>query len=333
MLEKLRIAKFRFQLQAKDVLHLSNSNPVSTLRGACGYVFKRTVCMQKRAEDYECATCLLRTGCPYPYIFETQLPPDAEMFRGYFYVPHPFVLSLPFLSKSILKPGETLSLNLTLIGKAIDFLPYFLFVFSKLGEVGIGKGRGKYEMLSVHAVNPLEETEQSIYTENEQIAYDTNLLLTYENFLAKLPPLQESIAKAGRKLIIEFQTPTRLKNRNRLVVNPEFQILIRSLLRRISSLYYFHCGGQWEIDFRELIAKATSVEYAPIDLKWVDWRRYSNRQQAQMKLGGFVGWVRYEGALDEFLLPLLIGQVLHVGKATAFGNGKYILCQEETKTQ
>lgn len=331
MLEKLRIAKFRFQLQALEQLHLSKSNPVSTLKGAFGYVFKRTVCMQKRAEYYECATCMLRTGCPYPYIFETQ--PDAEMFRGYSHVPHPFVLSLPFLSKSILKPGETLSFLLTLVGKAIDFLPYFLFVFSKLGEVGIGKGRGKYEMLSVHAVNPLEETEQSIYTENEQIAYDTDLLLTYENFLAKLPPLQESIAKAGRELTIEFQTPTRLKNRNRLVLHPEFQILIRSLLRRISALYHFHCEGQWEIDFRELIAKAIPVEYAPIDLKWVDWGRYSNRQQAQMKLGGFVGRVRYEGALDEFLLPLLIGQMLHVGKATTFGNGKYILCQDETKTQ
>jgi len=43
--------------------------------------------------------------------------------------------------------------NLLLIGRAIDYLPYFIYTFEELGKVGIGKGRGKY---SLTYVSPLK---------------------------------------------------------------------------------------------------------------------------------------------------------------------------------
>ncbi|MGC9030975.1 MAG: CRISPR system precrRNA processing endoribonuclease RAMP protein Cas6 [Desulfomonilaceae bacterium] len=41
-----------------------------------------------------------------------------------------------------------------------------------------------------------------------------------------------------------------------------------------------------------------------------------------MLMGGVIGSVTYRGALDEFLPLLKYCEIVHVGKATAFGLGK-----------
>ena len=37
-----------------------------------------------------------------------------------------------------------LLIGLVLIGKAMDALPYFVYAFMHLGQIGLGKGRGKF---------------------------------------------------------------------------------------------------------------------------------------------------------------------------------------------
>jgi len=100
---------------------------------------------------------------------------------------------------------------------------------------------------------------------------------------------------------------------------------MRVLLRRLSNLAYFHCGTELNLDFRGLIAAAEQIETVTSDLRWYDWERYSARQDVRMKLGGFVGRVTYRGDLQPFLPLLRLGEVVHIGKGTSFGLGKYVL--------
>ena len=105
MLEKLKIAKYRFTLQALEELHLPRYKG-STLRGGFGHVFKRTVCFQKDMET--CGACLLKNNCPYGYIFETSPPADAEVLRTYSHVPMPFVIEPPLDRRTRYQPGDLL---------------------------------------------------------------------------------------------------------------------------------------------------------------------------------------------------------------------------------
>jgi len=118
---------------------------------------------------------------------------------------------------------------------------------------------------------------------------------------------------------------TRLKFQGGLEDRPEFHILIRSLLRRTSSLLYFHHGTRLDMDFRGFIAQAERVRLAAQDTRWVDWERYSSRQDTRMKLGGLVGTATYEfndaGLADLFLPWLILGEHIHVGKGCTFGLG------------
>ncbi len=69
------------------------------------------------------------------------------------------------------------------------------------------------------------------------------------------------------------------------------------------------------------MAKGVAIKEST--LKWYDWERYSTRQDTRMKMGGFVGEITFEGNIEPFMPLLKAGEILHVGKGTSFGLGKY----------
>lgn len=312
-LAALSLLRVRVTLQARDPLQLPPYKG-STLRGGFGSVFKETVCV---VEHRDCARCLLRSRCAFPYVFDTPVPEDATRLRKYPAAPHPFVFLSPLEEKTLYRPGETLAFDLTLIGKGADFLPYFIYTFERLGEQrGLGKGRGRFSVESVAWLSPQGE-EVLIYDDHTKTLRNSFRLVTVQDLCSELSTLHF--------LTLHFVTPTRLVYAEVLTPAPDFHVLIRALLRRLSNLAYFHCGTELNLDFRGLITAAEQIETVASDLRWYDWERYSARQDARMKLGGFIGRVTYRGDLHPFLPLLRLGEVVHVGKGTSFGLGKYAI--------
>jgi CRISPR/Cas system endoribonuclease Cas6 (RAMP superfamily) len=139
----------------------------------------------------------------------------------------------------------------------------------------------------------------------------------------------ESFVKPGSALRINFLTPTRIVSNEKLVAAPDFQGIFRTLLRRISMLAYFHCGKELEVDYKGLIEHAAAVETVDRQTRWHDWERYSARQDERMKFGGFVGQLGFTGDFETFHPWLKAGELVHVGKGTAFGLGRYEMMREE----
>lgn len=301
--------KFYLNLKAIDNLFLPNYKG-STFRGGFGNAFKKVVCPLRESQ---CEECPLRQKCVYFYVFETA--PD-EMSRilnmnKYERVPHPFVIEPPENSTNLVKKSETLSFGLILIGNAVDYLPYFIYTFERLGQIGIGKGRGKFSLQSVN--------------NEEKVVYKKGILI-------KTPPKKIEILTISAEnlnissLSIRFKTPVRIKYQRELVSDLEFHVLIKNLLRRLSLLGFFHCGKQtFNQNIKELIDLSLEVEKVQSNLKWFDWERYSSRQKTKMFMGGLIGEVTYRGNITPFVNILKAGEILHVGKGTSFGLGKYEL--------
>ena len=314
MLEKFSFSQFNFEMSAVDKLQLP-AYKGSTLRGAFGHVFKKVVCTLRREG---CHDCILKERCVYSYIFETPPPGNTSIMKKYPAAPHPFVILPPAGEKRHYVKDENLAFTLTLIGKATEYLPYFIYTFDELGRVGIGKGRGKYQLKKVSAVSNNGKCKQEeIYGGEGKI-----LKSGYETTKWKDLINNESLSNKN-ELTLKFHTPTRIKYREDLVLDLEFHILIRNLLRRISTLSYFHCANEINIDFKGLIRDAEKIETAKNTLSWKDWERYSNRQETRMKMGGFVGEITFKGNLGKFLPFIMLGEYIHVGKGTSFGLGKY----------
>jgi len=313
MLDKLHIAKYRFNLQAVERLELPPYKG-ATLRGAFGNVFKRLACSQP---GQACTDCMLRTSCAYAYVFETPLPPDAEVLRTYQNIPHPFILEPPLDQRTTYEPGEGLTFNLILVGRGISYLPYFVLTFQELGRLGIGRGRKKFWLMDVIAVNPVSGAEVLLFSGEDDGLRNEDLSIGYAEIEEKASSLPDD------RLTVRFLTPTRLKHAGAYVQQPPFHVLLRSILRRVSSLYYFHCGERWQINYRGCIEAAKEVRTVDAKTEWADWERYSSRQRQRIAMGGFVGEVSYEGKLADMRSLVLLGAIIHVGKASAFGQGKY----------
>jgi CRISPR-associated endoribonuclease Cas6 len=338
-LHHFKFAQFQFLLKASDCINL----PVykgSTFRGAFGHAFKKVVCVNR---EKICGSCLLKGKCVYSYVFETPPPSNTSRMRKYPFAPHPFIITPPLEEKRTYRQNDILSFELTLIGKSIDYLPYFIYTFDEMGRMGIGKGKGRYCLEEVRAMNigerskvkgESEEKEgvrEKVKGEREETIYSGKDKTLRNNFsvlrVDDLSPFTYNLSSSSNLppsiLHLRFLTPTRLKFDGSLSPKPEFHILIRNLLRRISLLSYFHCEEELGLDFKGIIERSKDIKVKKENLSWFDWERYSNRQETKMKMGGFVGSIIFEGDLEKFIPFLLLGEYIHVGKGTSFGLGKY----------
>jgi hypothetical protein len=308
----LRWARLTLSLVAEQALHLP-PYAGSTFRGAFGHAFKRIACPFRQ----QCETCGHRDVCVYAYVFETTGSTDGSSVARGITVAHPFVLEPPTVAQAEVPPGGRLALGLTLIGRAIALAPYFLAACREMGKQGVGRGRGRFHLERVMADDPADAQGRVVYDG------DRDLLAP------AVPPWSWSVLDEGRETVervtLDFLTPTRLRQDADLVVQPAFSTLATALLRRLSVLAEAHCSGPPLADAKAILAAVQEVRVVKSNLRWHDWERYSARQQARMSLGGFVGRVTFEGSLTPWWPLLRIGEVLHVGKGTAFGLGQYRL--------
>ncbi|RJX27676.1 MAG: CRISPR system precrRNA processing endoribonuclease RAMP protein Cas6 [Dethiobacter sp.] len=311
MFENFQLARYQVTITAGKFGLSLPPYKGSTFRGGFGQVFRRITCSVRQAE---CGGCLLKEQCPYAYIFETSPPPDTQALSKYESIPRPFVLEPPLETKTSYASGESLIFHLVLIGRAIQYLPYFIVVFREMGEAGIGRDRRSFILDDITAIGFNEA--QSIYSSRTNTVQNLDLAYSASQLMENLPA-------NIKKIRIIFETPVRLKDGGIIVRRPEFHILFRQIMRRLSSLAYFHHGEKLLADYAGLSERACAISLLENSTSWHDWERYSQRQQQRMNMGGLVGTVTYEGNLSEFLPWLILGEQVHVGKNTVFGLGKY----------
>ncbi|MDQ7032504.1 MAG: CRISPR system precrRNA processing endoribonuclease RAMP protein Cas6 [Desulfonauticus sp.] len=316
-LQKVTFLPLKFHLVAKEDFILPTYKG-STFRGGFGYVFKKSVCATKFTRD--CKECLLRSSCVYAYIFESVRPKDAEIMRKYEHVPHPFVLFPPLTRNRQIKEGDKLVVEIVLIGKAIDYLAYFVLVMEKLGQNGLGIEKGKCELTQVIISLFNFSNEKIIYS-----AEDKELTLNIQPFTVS--DLLQDFVLEHNEISLRFLTPLNLiRNGEKVMADLTFKDIIRSLLRRIRLLAYFHCGlspQELELDFTYFMQEAEKVREINKKLRWFSVNRYSTRQKQRMPVSGIVGKISFQGNLKPFWEFLLLGQYLNIGKNTSFGCGRY----------
>jgi hypothetical protein len=311
------LAYLRLTLEAKEPLFLPPYKG-STLRGGFGASFRKVSCVMTQQD---CQTCQLNQQCAYAYIFETPRLNDIALSHQADNFPHPFIIEPPLSQQTRFHTGEQFEFRLVLIGKAIDYLPYFLLCFFQLGFMGIGRGRGKFELKSVDSFEDLAlQTTRQLYDGATQKIIGTPTTFSLDDFFA-IAPLTQFNA-----ITVDFKTPTRITQNNKLIMELPFDLFMRNLLRRVSLLGRIHCGSDWDLPYKAILDQAANqVRLVDSHTTWYDWERYSNRQQTRMKMGGIIGALTYEGELEPFLPLITLGQFTHIGKNTTFGLGKYIV--------
>lgn len=321
----------------------------STFRGAFGHALKSVICALR---NQECVSCLLKNNCAFNHLFAT------DEAQGRMSKPKPYVLVPPLDEQSFFQAGSEASFSLRLFGDTAQYAPYFVYSFIELGKKGIGRresgSRGIFELVSVSS------QEQILYSNDNPLKFEaapkrtlaidskktgsfedigsamanskigsvvcdvcSNVRSCIDSTHVRWDDVRSGISDVS-DLTLRTYTPLRIKHGNGFQSRDlPFHVLIRALLRRISSVFEVYGTGEPLIDYRELVRQSEQIVIRSSTLSWHDWERYSARQMSRMSFGGLVGSVVYEGELAPFIPLLHLGELLHIGKQTTFGLGKY----------
>jgi hypothetical protein len=351
------MARFRFEMVAQERAILPKFKG-STLRGGFGYAFKRFGCFNQQAGDTakakECGQhCSLGNTCNFGYLFETRIPTRLGGLPAQTEAPGPFVIEPPDDDRTLFMPGDRLHFDLLLYGRGIEYLPSFVVAFDEMGRLGMGKEHGRFELERVDCLEigggaNSAKMRQPIIARGRPVRGSSSCEALYFGYqeIQKISAgkVQGSLSKLSQPLVpqslqptatsqptleLRFQTPLRLKSNRDWLREPTFAALIMGTLRRAFLLDAVHCGGDWERNWelaQPLLELSSQVQLLRNETKWIDWDRYSTRQQQKMNLGGLLGRAVYqfpdESSLACLLPVLELARWVHVGKATVFGHGK-----------
>lgn len=317
MTTPLTLTHFRFDFIAQTVVKLNEHKAGHYLRGALGNVMLRRTCPENpRGEN---PTSEHAAVCPACWLLAAEVEP-GEVRRAYSVIP-------PIPPVDTVQRGERFSFTLTLYGQGLRFLPYFVLAMPEVGRAGLGPGRGKFELESIWALNPLMGEKIPVLLPGENMVHVPDSPLAWEDIQRALPGWLSALA-ADPRLRVHFLTPTRLIYDDALVKIPDFGVFFRRLLERIDHLGQQHAGGDSRPpqEVQELYTLADQVRLVESNVTWMDYFGGSKRSHRRTPLSGFQGTATYR--VDDWkpLLPwLLLGQGTQVGKHVVRGNGTFVL--------
>lgn len=304
---QLRFADLNFDAQFRSDGILPSFRG-TTLRGAFGFMLKKTMC---HITGQRCQDCILQTRCAYPVVFEGVPPEDRTFMRKYAAIPQPLVLNVDCPTPTAVRAGQPLRFGVRLLGPAADLFPFVVYAVLRMGEAGLGRDRVPFEIRSVS--DGLEE----VYQKGDHGIRAPRV---------RCVGIQGKPCPATR-VRLQMHTPLRVRVDGHLTPTLSVQALLRAAIRRFRILTYFYGQPDGPSDLSSLFAQADAARIVEDHLGWMDLCRFSSRQREPMKLGGVVGHLVLDLPPGQLLEWFRVAEAVHLGKATSFGFGR-IACEE-----
>lgn len=306
----------------------ADTNLLFVLRSVLGKNLRTMCCISRKSK---CAECQFSKTCVYAFLFETILSSDNFALPGRNRASHPY----SFSSTQNLSVGNFLkeySFEMTLFGRAIEYLPYIYAAFVRSGENGLFKSRMPFQIKSINV-----DKKNILLDENH---LDMNFFPSEWNYDFSdfekdcndefIPAADEGMPKQVQndgtertsEILVNLKSPLRFKVAGRYTLDFTAKDFMNCLFRRVKTL----CSLYGEISEEEKFLWQIPCENILItekNLRWVDIRHYSARQKAAMDLGGAVGTFKLRGNFSDTEKALLkLAEVAGAGKNTNFGLGQ-----------
>jgi hypothetical protein len=320
---QIRYVKLHFVIELLEDTILPHDK-VSALRGGIGEMLLRANCIR----DRQCKKCDFETECIVQRTMYSKFNKKPEFVTtgesvGY-------VLECENYQEEF-AAGEQLEFRMILFGKTIVYLNQYLQAIFSLGMQGLGKEHSRFQIVGVYNTKkqPLLE-DGNIFMERYQVS-------TVADYVERrLRQLKQKLSTAEKENEIDstenvlpmgliFYTPLTLKFHGEFIQEFNMEAIINAIKRRI---YMLDC-------FEGIEGEEHQKKNYPIPVilnqtsRFTTVTRYSNRQRERMQLKGIRGRVMLEHVEPEVLALLLAGELIHIGKNTSFGFGRFGL--RETK--
>lgn len=270
--------------------------PGAMFRGAFGHALLDTYCVRPEPDQGACDGCWLARSCAVPHVFQ---PVQTE--GG---APEPAAPFVPRWTPLRLGRETDFALDLVLLGDATDWAPAAIAAAIRMGREGFGASRTVHDVLDIRGVEP------------------GGALVAAPGPVARILDVMPA-SDPARPFAIDLLTPLRIKSDGRIATDLDFALLAVNCERRLR-LAATQFGGARLPPLPDWLRDAAAeVRTVPVGVRWEDPSRYSTRQDARVPLGGLAGRLVFEGPTSPFVPLFAAASVLHIGKATSSGLGRF----------
>lgn len=208
-------------------------------------------------------------------------------------------------------PQDILSFDLYLFGDTIVHAGQMIRVVIELGKVGLGTKRAQF------VVRDILSMDSSQLLIDGEVGLSRIVVSTVDKYVEMR---LRQIGFRGKSNRLIFETALQLKHEGTFLKEYDIDVLIKAAQRRIYMLDCFEGIDGYEL--YELDATAPAI--VEQESRTIRIPRYSSTHQKMIVLEGIIGHLQLDALEDEFILKILLaGEILHIGKLTSFGLGKY----------
>ena len=297
----IRYVKLHFVLQIIEDTVMPRYK-ASAIRGGMGEMLLRANCIR----DRDCDNCDFESECIVRRTMYSKMEIQPEFMSSGDSVG--YVTECEDYREEF-SAGDELKFNLLLFGKTIVYFSQYLNALYALGMNGIGKEHSRFRILSV------------TNTKNRELLHDSDIDMgaykveTISDYISYRRRQTEKEPLSGE---IKFQTPLTLKYKGDVLREFDIEPVFEAAKRRVYMLDCFEGITSDVMEQRPVYPAVKAEEHRKVSV-----RRYSNHQESAMQLQGIEGSIVLEEVPDEMMDVLFAGELLHIGKNTSFGFGRY----------
>lgn len=301
---QVRFVKLHFTIAFSESSTLPKDK-VSALRGGMGEMLLSMNCVR----DRNCGVCDFEPECIVQRTLYSKFEKTPEFVTtdnsiGYILECENY--------KEYFKQGETLDFNLILFGKTIVNFYQFIQAFQAMGEqVGIGKYQAKFQILKIRNIEGQPVLQDGLMCMDKFVIHSLYDYIMFRKY-------KMAMRKTENKIV--FHTPLTLKSNHEYLQEFQMEAVINAVKRRI---YMLDCyegivdGSIYACESSEIL------EILHQDCRIMSISRYSSRKNQKMILRGIKGYVLLPKIPPDLMDLLLAGELIHIGKNTSFGFGRY----------
>lgn len=306
----IRYIKLHFEIRFLYDSHLCAYKPLD-LRGGMGYMLMDKYCIA----DKECGSCAFSQECVMKRVLYAQ--PEIRPFfvkEGKRDEGSCGLVIECEDDRTGFSAGNELHFNILLFGKTIAYFRQILDAFTDLGKKGFGPDKAYFEVTRV--TNTLG---QDLYRDGIVFREHFNICMVRDYVDYRLKK------KMGLRAV--FHAPAELWVRKKLITEFDPVVIFSSIARRIYVLNLFEgndidmmpIGRDGKDDFIDV--PEMSGQHAWVEKNW----RYSTRTKMEYPMLGIKGYIDFAALTEDQYALLLAGELIHIGKDTRFGYGRYTM--------
>ena len=273
----------------------------SALRGGMGEMLLRINCIR----DRHCDQCPYEPECLVRRIMYSKMRTQPEFMSAGDSVG--YVICCEDRRENF-KAGDTFEFSMTLFGRMAVYFGQILQAFQYLGYQGLGREKAKFRIIRVmnsKLQNILDG--QNVYMER----VTTQRIGDYVVYRKKKETL-------GNSANLILRTPLAIKSQGEQLREVQAEAFFKSIIRRLYMLNAYEKSDAKAPDGLEDVPTITMQS-----VKQVTVKRYSTTHEDRIGLEGIIGECRMENLSERNLELLYAGELVHVGKNTSFGFGRY----------